>query len=205
MALADTPLDLIESARKGDQTAIETLMRQSSPDLYRIIYSQLRDHDETDEVLQETLLRAFRYIHKLKDLDRFAPWLIRIAVNQVHTFRMKKGRTRLYELAEGMEPEESAVVLNGSGSVNPREEVTRQELRQHIVSAMKKLPNRQQTAIMLFELEGLSIKEIASAMECSEGAVKFNIHEARKKLQKMLRPLLRSEQITLTPAASARG
>lgn len=205
MALADTPLDLIESARTGDKTAIETLMRQVSPDLYRIVYSQLRDHDQTDEVVQETLMRAFRYIHKLNDIERFAAWLIRIAVNQVHTFRMKASRTRLYELAEGAEPEESAVVLNGSTAGNPREEASRREVRLHIEQAMRTLPNRQQTAIMLFELEGMSIKEIALAMDCSEGAVKFNIHEARKKLQRQLRPLLQSESLPDLIPQSDRG
>jgi RNA polymerase sigma-70 factor (ECF subfamily) len=115
---------------------------------------------------------------------------MRITVNQVQTWRMKKNRRRLYELAEGVEPDEGAIVLTGNQGGTPREEAMRREVREEIHHAMSELPNRQQTALVLFEIEGCSIKEVATAMSCSEGAVKFNIHEARKKLQKRLGHLM---------------
>jgi RNA polymerase sigma factor (sigma-70 family) len=193
MALADAPVHLIQNARNGDATAIEELMMVISPDLYRIIFSMLRDHDDTDEVLQESLLRVFRYLKKLKDCGRFTPWTIRIAVNQVHTFRMKRGKNRFYTLEEEMEPEEGAVILNSTPMPDPCDAASRNETRAQIIRAMKALPNRQQTAIMLFELEGLTIRDIAKVMDCSEGAVKFNIHEARQKLQRTLETIAREQ------------
>ena len=186
MALADIPVSLIKNARDGGSDAIEQLMMAISPDLYRIIFSMLRDHDDTDEVMQESLLRVFRYLKKLRDCSRFTPWAIRIAVNQVHTYRMKRGKNRFYTLEEELEPKEGAVILNSTPAPDPRDAASRNETRAKIVRAMKALPNRQQTAIMLFELEELTIRDIANVMECSEGAVKFNIHEARKKLQRSL-------------------
>jgi RNA polymerase sigma-70 factor (ECF subfamily) len=76
--------------------------------------------------------------------------------------------------------------MRGSDADNPRDKASRRQIREHIEEAMGTLPDRQQTAVVLFEIEGCSIKEIATAMSCSEGAVKFNIHEARKKLQRRL-------------------
>ena len=186
MSLQDIPVSLVEACRQGDHAAVDQLLRQISSDIYRIVYSMLRDHDEADEVVQETLVRLFRYIHKLKEPEKFASWAMRIAVSQVQTWRMKRGRQRSFEFNDPMDDEESVIVMTRAPQANPREEVARRQMREQIESAMTELPDRQQTAVVLFEIEGCSIKEIASAMSCSEGAVKFNIHEARKKLQRRL-------------------
>ncbi len=192
MALADVPVDLILACRTGDRPATERLLREISPDVYRIVYSILHDHDDTDEVVQETLIRIFRYITSLKEPERFASWVMRITINQVQTWRVRKGRRRFFELDEVLDLDEGVVVVgSGQGARSPREEAIQSEVRQEISQAMAALPDRQQTAVMLFELEGLSIREIAGVMNCSEGAVKFNIHEARKKLQKRLGHLVR--------------
>jgi RNA polymerase sigma-70 factor (ECF subfamily) len=191
MALSETPIALIEAAREGDQAAVERLLKLISPDVYRIVFSMLRDHDQTDEVVQEALIRIFRYIHKLKDSSKFASWSMRVIVNQVQSWRMRQTRRRLYGLPEGLEPERGDVVVVGVGPSDPRTAAIGGEMRREIDEALAGLPTRQQTAIILFEIEGSSIREVAQAMECSEGAVKFNIHEARKKLQKRLGHLFR--------------
>ncbi|MCL5270089.1 MAG: RNA polymerase sigma factor [bacterium] len=203
MALADVPVALIEACRRGERAAIERLLRLVSPDIYRLVYSMLRDHDDADEVVQETLIRLFRHLPSLKDADRFASWVMRIAVNQVQTWRVKKGRNRLYEMAEGFEPDEDVIVFAGSAGGNPREEAVRREVRDEIELAMTELPERQKMAMVLFEIEGLSIKEVASAMDCSEGAVKFNIHKARKKLQRRLAHLVKNWKFGSRSAAAA--
>ncbi len=186
MALSEVSIPLVEKCQTGDRDAIEELIGVVSPDLYRILFSMLRDHDDTDEVLQETLTRLFRYVGQLKDVNRFAPWLMRIAVNQVQSYRVRKGRTRLYEMDESREVSNSAIVLGGSSPDDPRELMMRTQMREEIHEAMTALPERQRIATMLFELEGYSIKEVAASMGCSEGAVKFNIHEGRKKLKRRL-------------------
>jgi RNA polymerase sigma-70 factor (ECF subfamily) len=151
----------------------------------------LHDHDDTDEVLQETLIRLFRYIGSLKEAERFAGWVMRIAVNQVQTFRVRRRKTRLYEIEEGQEIPEAQLVLTGKPPADPRQELSRQQVRREIREAMEALPDRQRAATTLFEIEGMSIRQIADALGCSEGAVKFNIHEGRKKLQRRLVHLVR--------------
>jgi RNA polymerase sigma-70 factor (ECF subfamily) len=186
MALAEVPIALIEAARRGDQPAVERLLKTIAPDAYRIVFSMLRDHDSADEVVQEALIRIFRYIHKLKEPEKFASWTMRVIVNQVQSWRMRQSRQRLLPIPEGMEPEAGEVVVMGTAGGDPRKTAIAGEVRREIEEALGALPARQQTAILLFEIEGSSIREVAEAMECSEGAVKFNIHEARKKLQKRL-------------------
>lgn len=190
MALADVPIALIEACRRDERAAIERLLRMISPDIYRIAFSMLRDHDDTDEVVQETLMRLFRHIKNLKEPERFAAWTMRIAVNQVQTWRVKKGRQRFYEFNSELEPEDGVIIFSGSQGGSPCDEAQRKEMRHEIEQAMADLPDRQQSAVVLFEIEGCSIKQIADAMACSEGAVKFNIHEARKKLKRRLSHLM---------------
>jgi RNA polymerase sigma-70 factor, ECF subfamily len=194
VALVDVPHDLIESCRAGDREAVEELIRLVSPDLYRIIFSILRDHDETDEVLQETLIRLFRYIGALKDVSRFPAWVMRIATNQVQTYRARRGRSRLYEVENPEEISNSAIVLSGAPPEDARGRLMSEQIREEISAAMETLPTRQRMATVLFEVEGMSIREIAHALECSEGAVKFNIHEGRKKLKKQLAHLVREKR-----------
>ncbi|MEN6627550.1 MAG: RNA polymerase sigma factor [Candidatus Sumerlaeia bacterium] len=211
MALADVPVELILACRNNDRPATERLLRTISPDVYRIVYSILHDHDDTDEVVQETLIRIFRYIGSLKEPERFASWVMRITINQVQTWRVRKGRRQFSELDESLDLDEGVVVVaSGSGARSPREAAIQSEVRAEIQQAMAALPDRQQTAVMLFELEGLSIKEIAGVMNCSEGAVKFNIHEARKKLQRRLSHLVRGlfsrrEAAETAPVSMAAG
>lgn len=192
MALADVPVELIERCRREERSALEELFKLISPDLYRITYHMLRDPDSTDEVVQETFVRLFRHIKNLQEVERFASWTMRIAVNQVQTWRVRNRRRRLYQMDEAIEPDPEAVVLIGQQS-NPRRRSEQIQIREHIEQAMKTLPDRQQMAITLFELEGHSIKEIAEVMDCSEGAVKFNLHEARKKLRGKLTHLVKAE------------
>jgi RNA polymerase sigma-70 factor (ECF subfamily) len=190
MALAAIPTDLIEMARGGDRPAIEDLLKAIAPDVYRIAFSMLRNHDDADEVAQESLIRVFRYLPKLKEIDKFPSWTMRVVVNQVQSWRMRQSRQRLLSLPEGQEPEAGRVVIVGSAGADPRAAAIGGETRRQIEQALADLPTRQQAAIVLFEIEGSSIREVAQAMQCSEGAVKFNIHEARKKLQKRLGHLL---------------
>jgi RNA polymerase sigma-70 factor (ECF subfamily) len=63
-------------------------------------------------------------------------------------------------------------------------------VRKAVNTAIAQLPPRQRSAIILYELENRPVREIAEILECSEGAVKFNLHEARKKLQELLRDQL---------------
>ncbi len=189
MALADVPVELIMQCRRGERQATEKLLELISPDLYRIINNMLRDHDSTNEVLQETLVRLFKYMKNLNDPERFSSWTMRIAVNQVQTWRVKNRRRRLYQLEETFEPSDEAVVMVGRAS-DPRSRSEQRQIREQIEEAMRTLPERQQAAVVLYELEGCSIKGVAESMGCSEGAVKFNLHEARKKLRGKLSHLV---------------
>ncbi len=201
MSLATVPLPLLLRCKSGDRNAFERLYRLIETDLYRITFSFMRNHDDTDDVLQESLIRMYRYFGSLKKVEKFSSWAMRIIVNQCHTHRSRKGRHAYTPIDEMGEREDPDVMFHNGVAANPREDLIRKELLSSIHQAIGELPKRQRMAILLFEIQGLSIKETAEAMQCSEGAVKFNIHQARRKLQKALHAE-KNSFLTQTPPQS---
>jgi len=186
VSLATVPAPLLNRCRSGERKAFEQLYTLIYKDLYRIVFSFMRDHDDTDEVLQESLIRIYKHFSSLKEVSKFSSWIMRILVNQCYTHQSRKGRHAYTPIEETPENEGLKVMFHQGSPASPRDTLMRKELMGQIQSAIELLPARQRMAILLFEIEGLSIKETAEAMNCSEGAVKFNIHQARKKLQKSL-------------------
>lgn len=185
MRFSEVPLSLLSRCRGGDLAAFEELCACIQHDLYAFLLSLVRNHEDAADIHQECLVRMFRSLPKLRELDRFPGWLMRMAVNQTHTFREKANRVQVLPI--GAESETAfQPVAGAAGPQSPREASAARELQALLQQAMEALPPRQQTAIALYEVEQMSVREISQVMECSEGAVKFHLHEARKKLRALL-------------------
>jgi RNA polymerase sigma-70 factor (ECF subfamily) len=167
----------------------------------------MRDHDDTDEILQECLIRIYKHLPSLREAEKFPGWISRMVINQCHSHRLRRSRTAMESTDDTFEVQDQEVMWQNPHYGNPRTVLLRKEVVADIDRAIRKLPERQRSAIVLYEIHGLSIRQIAMAMECSEGAVKFNIHQARKKLKASLRQYVRqrpSERLKEEPGV-ARG
>lgn len=183
---------LIRRCQEGDQAAFSQLYNELKDDLFRWIYSLMRDYDEAEEVFQDCTIRLFRHIGSLKDPTRFRFWLYRLVVNQANTHRSRRSRHAYTPLEEGIEVKPDHYVFRSAMPENPRKALMRKELKNHINREIAELPSRQRLSVLLFDVEGFSIREVAEFLECSEGAVKFNIHEGRKKLRESLGSLVKN-------------
>lgn len=191
MPLKDVPPELVLRCQQGDQAAFEELVGRIGADLYRMIFAQVRDHDDTDEILQECLVRIYKHLATLREVAKFPGWVSRIIINQCHSHRLKRSRTAMESTDGVFESSDREVMWQNPHLGNPRKTLMRKEVFADINKAIRGLPPRQRSAIVLFEVEGFSIREVAGVMNCSEGAVKFNIHQARKKLKAALRQYVR--------------
>ena len=180
------PLDLLQRAGAKAPGAFDELCSAVQVDLYAFIFSHLRNHDDTDEVLQECLFRLHRHLGKLDDLSRFPWWLMKMAVNQCATLRARSHNHDTVELEVQLGVKGADLVAAATPPPSPRENAERNDVRRCVNEAVATLPPRQRSAIVLFELEHQPISEIARMLECSEGTVKFNLHEGRKKLRAIL-------------------
>lgn len=187
MALADVPPELIARCQSDEPGAFDELFNLIHNDMFRWIYSMVRNEDDTMEILQECCVRIYRHLPRLQDRHRFGAWSARMIVNQVNTWRVKAARQRTEMLEEGWEVPNEALPIQGTGSPDPRTAAARREVLRDVNDAIRELPPRQRTAVLLFDVKGWSIKEIARELECSEGAVKFNIFQGRRKLRALLK------------------
>jgi RNA polymerase sigma-70 factor (ECF subfamily) len=186
VALSDVPASLVDRCRTGDSAAFDELFTMIHQDLYRWAYSLVRDEDDAMEVVQDCFLRIFRHLNRLQDSKKFPHWVSRLLMNQTNTFRVKKRRGQTEELEEGFDVEEDALPIQGRAGPNPRKAAEKEEVFRHVNEAIRELPPRQRTAVLLFDVQGRSIREIADELGCSEGAVKFNIFQGRRKLRALL-------------------
>lgn len=186
MALSDVPVTLVDRCRTGDAGAFDELFTMIHDDVFRWVYSLVRNEDDALEITQECFIRIFRHIGHLHESSKFAQWVGRLLVNQTNTYRVKSKRHQTEELEEGFDVQEDALPLQGASGPNPRAAAQRREVLAHVNEAIRQLPPRQRLAVLLFDVKGRSIKEIAEELECSEGAVKFNIFQGRRKLRLLL-------------------
>jgi RNA polymerase sigma-70 factor (ECF subfamily) len=179
--------ELLERCQAGSMEAFDQLCQAIQTQLYGLVYSIMRDHDRTDEVLQETLIRIYRHFGGLHELDKFPGWAMRIAVNQCRS-ALNSSRSPLVfcELVEDGDMQPQSVVAAAQPPQSPRDAASSREIRSEIDEAINQLPERQRISILMYEIQDYSVKQIAAALDCSEGAVKFNLHEGRKKLRQLL-------------------
>jgi RNA polymerase sigma-70 factor (ECF subfamily) len=144
------------------------------------------NHHDADEVLQETFIRIFKNLSRLRSPQAFTAWVYQITVNLCMDCRKARTRGR-WESLEGDEDRKSHFELATAKWVrNPHQVLENKELLNHITAAIDALPPQQQTVILLHEVEGLSKKLIAEILDCSLVTVRTNLHHARRKLRKSL-------------------
>ncbi|MGD8237179.1 MAG: sigma-70 family RNA polymerase sigma factor [Armatimonadota bacterium] len=172
---------LVARAQNGDTEAFDALVARHLGRVYRLAYRFCWNHDDADDITQDTFVRAFKYLRRLRAGAEFAPWLHRIAVNRCLSHRARRQR------AAEAEPQAAPPVrLYDDPETLAETSAARSRVREEI----RQLPKRQRAAMVLFELEGCTVEETAQAMGCSAGTVKRHLHRARVALRERLMDLL---------------
>lgn len=135
----------------------------------------VRNATDTDDVIQEVLLHAFKHFKFVRSHPNPTALLLRICTQKsLDHLRRKKAR--------GGDP----VLLPTGLSENrpsPRQQLTNQELRDQLLDFIRQLPNREAEAITLHAIEELDYREVAAAMNCSEATVRVFISRARERFR----------------------
>ncbi len=183
--------ELIEQIRRGERAAFQALVEKYQRRMYGVAYGVLGNREDALDAVQEAFVKAYRSLARFKGQASLYTWLYRITFNAAIDLARKAGRRDEVELREEIEPEEEKGEYPvAPSSESPSDQLMRKELGGLIDDAIQKLPPDQRTAIVLREVEGLSYKEIAKVMRCSEGTVMSRLHYGRKKLQELLGPHL---------------
>tara|TARA_Y100000588_G_C14193096_1_gene898925 strand:+ start:486 stop:1103 length:618 start_codon:yes stop_codon:yes gene_type:complete len=182
---------LIEHVKAGHANAFNTLMRRYRERVFSVVYNMTSNREDANDVTQEVFLKAFQNIHRFQQKSTFFTWLYRITVNTTISF-IKKNRSRQFFSLETFQDEgvsgKLAEIL--SSRKHSRRSLLIRELQEKLNEALQKLSVKHRTAVVLFEIEGLSHKEIGTILKCSEGTVRSRLHYAKNELQNHLKNYL---------------
>lgn len=175
-----------ERARAGDTDAFRMLVERHGRALFRLAYRMTGNEQDAEDLAQETLLRAFRQLHRFDGRASFATWVYRICANcSLDLIRARKHRG---ERCGDDKPD----WMDHLASSEPSPERVAQSVQMQALlgPAMQQLSDMERTAFVLRHFEGCAIPEIASALGVEGGAAKHTVFRAVQKLRRALEPVL---------------
>jgi RNA polymerase sigma-70 factor (ECF subfamily) len=185
----DKEAELISRCQQGDQDALREIFNEYHKKVYRIAYGVLRHREDALDVVQEVFIKLFRSIKDFKGKSAFYTYLYRLAMNTAIDHSRKGKKAVFFSLDE-----EGSFQPSDGPEKRPDQIVARKELEEKVRWAIDQLPQDQKATIMYREIEELSYEEIAEAMGCSIGTVMSRLHYGRKKLQDLLKDMLKGRE-----------
>ena len=176
-----TDLDyaLLKRISRGEQSALEELIRRHERRLYHLAYRLLKDPQEAEDALQEVFLKAYEFAGRFQPISTVKAWLNRITAN--HCLNRLRQRVPLDSLDDNDMP----IPLASSGAT-PLEALEEAEMARRLEGLLAALPENQRRALVLKRFGDLSYQEIAEVMETTSGAVDGLIKRARQFLRQAL-------------------
>lgn len=182
--------DQIKQAQSGDTNAFNNLVRIHDRPVFQAIYGMLGNLHDTQDIYQETFLRAFTAIQSFRFESEFRTWLMRIAINLCINFRKRrKLKNRLFPDNEN-HIIEYEISPNVHSEPDPEDSVLTREFYEILERGLEVLSAQQRAVFVLKHFQGYKIKEISKMFKCTEGTVKSQLFRATNKLQKVLTPYL---------------
>jgi RNA polymerase sigma-70 factor (ECF subfamily) len=149
--------------------------------LYGLAVYLTRNGSEAEDLVQETYLRAFRFSHRFQPGTHLRAWMFQILRNTFLTFYRE--REREPALSEDGVPEgEAAPMFQNAPKEDPASRGARVDLERALVS----LPEEFRTILLLVEVQGFPLEEVAEIMDCPVGTVKSRLFRAKERLRGLL-------------------
>lgn len=164
---------LIRSAKNGDEQAITKLITIHKALVFTIVLRMTNDYDASQDLTQETFIKVFMNIRKVKSAEHFRPWMCTIARNLVRDYfrKVKRHSTISFDNIKD---------LHGQSNI----ELTRR--RMIIQNALAQLTEKDRMLLTLAYYQGMSFDEVAQVMKMTASNVKISMHRARRRLRKHL-------------------
>jgi RNA polymerase sigma-70 factor (ECF subfamily) len=179
----------VARARAGDEDAFRVLVERHSRSLFSLAYRMTGNEQDAEDVVQESLLRAYRKLEDFDERATFRTWLYRITVNC--SLDLVRSRKRRSESARPADPElEDPMQSFPSPGPTPDRVAMSEQARHRIVEAMEELTEAEKTAFVLRHYHGMRIDEVSRVLGCRPGAAKNCVFRAVQKLRRSLQPLV---------------
>jgi len=174
---------LLTRAASGDAAAFEQIVMRHERRVLTLSWRLLGAMEDAQDAAQEVFLRTFKYLHRFDAQKPFEPWLVRLTVNVCRDLgkaRQLRGAVLVeqrdsFDRAEPRDP-----------GMDPHAELQFEQQRQMLYRALNELPEKERTAFVLRDIEGMTTAEAAEALGSSEATVRSQISSARLKIRKFV-------------------
>lgn len=169
-------------------------IEETTDSLYSLAIRLTRNNADAEDLVADSVVKAWSAIHSLEDNNRFKPWMFRILHNTfISNYRKKTSRpeVKLYDEDQDAEDVISSLLIQQSNDflhwwANPEREFANQLLGEDIISAIDELPESFRVTILLVNVEGLSYDEAANVLNVPPGTIRSRMKRGRTLLQKSL-------------------
>ena len=175
----------VEAALQGNANAFSALYESTQNNMYYLALKYMKNPDDAKDVRQDAYIKAWQSLPTLKDPEHFPAWLGRIVANTAKNMLVKKKPDLFSELEKENEDGDEFVfqIEDENTSYQPELNYTQKETQILVRELINSLSDEQRFCILMYHLEGQSIKEIAETLDVSENTVKSRLNYGRKALK----------------------
>jgi RNA polymerase sigma-70 factor (ECF subfamily) len=183
---------LIQNIRDGNPALFHDLIRPYERRAFLIAWAILRNQEDSEDAVQQGILRIVANLGQLEDPARFPQWAMRIVENEARMSRRRR-RGALYESMDGddeddAEPQRVRPSQFADWRELPDEALERSEVRSAILDALNSLPKIYREIFVLRDMEHLNVAQTAEVLDIGVPAVKTRLHRARLMMREALAP-----------------
>ncbi len=189
--------DLMERFQAGYEEAFNLLVSRFKDRLHNFLYRYTHDHQDCEDLVQETFLRVYRSRHSYERIAKFSTWMYTIALNLAKSLYKKKQRMTTVTIHEDeSDPDDRPMKLEDT-EILQDDSLHEKMCMDHLEKALKELNEDFRRVVVLRDIQQLAYDEIADITDLPMGTVKSRINRGRAQLQDILEEYVYPETISV--------
>jgi RNA polymerase sigma-70 factor (ECF subfamily) len=183
---------LINRILRGESRLFHDLVRPYEKGLYLAANALLRNHADSEDAVQEAVLKAFTHLHQLSSPEKFRSWIFRILINEAHLKR-RNSHSHLFESLEGEGEHDREFIPRDFADwrEDALESMERTEIREAVAKALESLPEIYREIFVLRDVRELTVAECSEILGVTAEVVKVRLHRARLMIREKLAPIFK--------------
>ena len=178
---------LLAAAKSDDERAFEELCARHVGSIRMKVYSIVRNPEDTEDVVQDSLLRAYRHLHKFRESCNFSTWITRIAINTALMLLRKRKSRREVSLDQAGETDQTWSIWDiPDPSPSTERKYARQEMLEFMLRAVNRLPPVYRSVLDQYHAQEKSLGEAADMLGITVASAKTRLFRARRTLRSIL-------------------
>ncbi len=185
-------IEIIRKILDGETGLFEILIRRNNAFLYKAGRSYNYNHEDTQDLMQDTFIDAYSNLNKFENRSSFKTWIIQIMLN--NCFKKKQKLSFKNEMATDIN-DQSTPMFSNNQSLDTGKMVMNRELNHVLENALQNVPEDYRLVFAMREINGLNVKEAAEALDITETNVKVRLNRAKTMLRKEVEKAYNPEDI----------